>query len=111
MFYITFVFDDSSKLSWLVEAKTEKEAVNAILNKTKTVKKPKFVVCEKPSIFASEDDLDLLDKFESWGGEYDNVYYIENKLSKVIDVGGIKICLGSLAEYKDILRVLEGELI
>jgi hypothetical protein len=66
MFYVSFVFDDSSRLSWLVEAPNERSAVNAILNKTKTVKKPKFVVVEKPCITSSDEDIDLLNKFESW---------------------------------------------
>ena len=69
MFYVSFVFDDSSRLSWLVEAPNERSAVNAILNRTKTVKKPKFVVVEKPCITSSDEDIDLLSKFESWGGE------------------------------------------
>ena len=106
MFYVSFVFDDSSRLSWLVEAPNERRAVNAILNKTKTVKKPKFVVVEKPCITSSDEDIDLLSKFESWGGEYDNVFHIENKLAEIVDIGGIKICLGSLAEYSDIVKYL-----
>ena len=110
MFNVHFIFEDSSKLNWLVSADSERNAVNAVLNHTKTVKKPKFVVVEKPCIFAKEDDLDLLSKFESWEGEHENVYHIENKLSEIIDIGGIKVCLGSLVEYADIISILKGEL-
>lgn len=110
MFNVHFVFEDSSKLNWLVSADSERNAVNAVLNHTKTVKKPKFVIVEKPSIFASEEDLDLLSKFDSWGGDHSNVYNIENKLSEVIDIGGIKVCLGSLAEYADVVSILKEEL-
>ena len=77
MFYVNFIFDDSSRLSWLVEASDERSAVNAILNTTKMTKNPKFVVCEKPNVIANDDDIDLLSKFESWGGEYDNVFMVQ----------------------------------
>lgn len=106
MFSVSFIFEDSSRLSWLVEANSERSAVNAVLNRTKTVKKPKFVIIEKPCIIASNEDIDLLGKFESWGGEYENVFYIENKLAEIIDIGGIKVCLGSLAEHTDLLKYL-----
>ena len=70
MFNVIFVFEDSSRLSWLVKADSERNAVNAVLNKTKTVNNPKLVIIEKPCIVASDEDMDLLGKFESWGGDY-----------------------------------------
>lgn len=106
MFNVHFISEDNRKESWLVDAKTEREAINAVLNKTKTTNNPKFVVVEKPVILALDSDLDLLDKCESRGGEYSNVYKIENKLSKVIDIGGISIRLGSLADFEDIVKLL-----
>ena len=109
MYNVHFVFDDSSNLNWLVDADSERDAVNAVLNQTKTIKQPKFVIIEKPTIFSSEDDLDLLSKFESWGGEYDNIYHIENKLAEVVSISGFSSCLGSLSEYEDIVKVLNGE--
>lgn len=100
MYKVTMVFNDSSTISDLVIAKDEKSALNAIINHTKTVKQPKFVIFEKPYIVASEDDLNLVSEFQSAGFGDNNVYTFNNKLSEVIDVGGISICLGHLDEYK-----------
>lgn len=107
MFNVIFVFEDGSRLCWLVEANSERSAVNAVLNKTKRVDNPNFVIIEKPCIVASDEDIDLLGKFESWGGEYENVFNIENKLAEIVDIGGIRVCIGSLAERADLLNMLE----
>lgn len=106
MFNVIFIFEDSSRLSWLVEANSERSAVNAVLNKTKRTENPSFVIIEKPCIIASDEDIDLLGKFESWGGEYENVFNIENKLAEIVDIGGIRVCLGSLAERENLLKYL-----
>ena len=100
MYKVTMVFNDSSTISDLVDAKDEKSALNAIINHTKTVKQPKFVIFEKPYIIASEDDLNLVSEFKSAGFGDGNVYTFNNKLSGVIEVGGFKICLGYLDEYQ-----------
>lgn len=107
MFYVNFIFDDSSRLSWFVEASDERSAVNAILNTTKMTKNPKFVVFEKPNVIATNDDIDLLTKFESWGGEYDNVFSVENKLSQIIEIDGIKVHLGSLANLSEMVNFVD----
>ena len=103
MYKVTMVFDDSTVISDLVTAKDEKSALNAIIKHAKTVKQPKFVVFEKPYIIASEDDLDFVSDFQSASVGGDNVYTFKNKLSEVIDIGGIRICLGHLEEYQKLL--------
>ena len=101
---VRFVFDDSSVLEYSVMAKSEEGAINCILNNTKTVKQPKFVLMNTVDFIQSDDDVKLVKDFSIIHTQFGNMYKFKNKLAEVVDVGGISICLGSLLEYKDLIK-------
>lgn len=96
-YLVTFVFDDSSTEKSLVNATNEKSAVNSVVNYTKSSRQPKFVIVEQPFLEESCDDLNLITDFEKC---FDNVYTFKNKLSEVVEVGGLYLSLGSIICFK-----------
>ena len=103
MYHVTFVYDDSSTFRFIVEATSEKQALNCILTNTRDTRQPKFVVFEKPTYVAKDTDYSVVEDLESWGGEYENVYRFKNKLNENVTIGGITVKLGSLLDIQDYL--------
>lgn len=103
-YFVKFAFEDSSVLEYSVMAKSEEGAINCILNNTKTVKQPKFVLINTVDFIQSEDDVNLVEDFSKSSTSYGDIYNFKNKLSEIINFGGIQICLGHVPQYINLLK-------
>ena len=102
MFNVRFVMYDSSVESYLVQAETEYQAINAVLNRLKPTSDPKFVIVETPHIIATDNDCELirsLNKIELNDGV--EVYELQSKTAEVININGVTIHKGSLVDILD----------
>lgn len=99
MFYLKFVWQDSSITPYFVSATDIKSAINTVLNNTKPTSNPKFVIVEQPQYFQSTDNVDLVRKFEEvelQGG--DVIYKFESKTAETVTVNGITLHKGSFVD-------------
>lgn len=104
-FKVTLVFEDSSTMSNLVQADTEELALNSLINETNTVKNPKFVFFEEAVIVQHTNHLPLVEDFTRLClNSGDIIYTFKNKLSEIVQVGGVSICLGHIPTYIDLLK-------
>lgn len=109
VYLLTWVYEDSSTGKFLVEANSVTNALNAILNNHRITRQPKFVVVETPDIIANDMDSELVSEVVESELDGCNVVKFHNKLTDIVECGGVKLSLGSVLHQFDQYLVEKGD--
>lgn len=107
LYKVIFVTNQQAVNSFLVEADTKYDAVNAVLNEKLFISELRYVVVTESNdvIQSKKEHLKVINEFTPFineeGFQDDNVYLVDNLLSHVVEVDDIyEVKIGNLANWK-----------
>lgn len=111
LYKVIFVTNQQAVNSFLVEADTKYDAVNAVLNEKLFISELRYVtVTESNDVIQSKKEhLKLINKFtqvyDKEDGVYTDVYEVDNLLSHVVEVDDIyEVKIGKLSNWKELVK-------